>query len=151
MGKFRPFSLSAAFALLLICVFMHSQSWAEVPEGARCNECGMRVGEDSNLISYIVTTEGKTLYFCEAGDMLMHMKHGKPEAGEVHVRDHETGEWMHGKDACYLKDDSLKTPMGWNVAAFKDKGKCGPGGPSALGVEGALGLVQKGGRMKMMH
>ena len=106
---------SAVFLLLLASVAV-----AQIPEGARCAECGMKIDPNTPYVSYVVTNDGKTLYFDSIGDMLIHFLKKKGDLKEVHVKDYSTGQWIDGKKAFYVKNlKEFSGPMDWGIAAFK--------------------------------
>lgn len=90
-------------------------------EPVRCAECGMKVNPESKFCSRL-TREGTTLDFCDIGDMLVHInkKSLPPEAASV--KDYKTGEWIRADKAFFVyADKRFKTPMGWGIAAFKNR------------------------------
>jgi nitrous oxide reductase accessory protein NosL len=151
MGNLPSFRIFV-FSLVMISVFLAPfMSDAEtVPDGAVCAECGMKVDPESKFISYILASDGKKLYFCDVGDMLIFLADKNREAKGIFVRDYQTGEWMDGKASCYVKNEGFKTPMGWNIAAFKDPAGCGKWGETK-DFAGAGDLLGTGGKKTMRH
>lgn len=100
----------------------------------RCTECGMMVKMDSKFTSKI--TQGDTpLYFCDIGDLFTYLKRKKVQDGRIEVRDHTSGEWIDARKAFYVKSGKkFDTPMGWGIAAFKDKDAASQSG-SAMDFE----------------
>lgn len=96
---------------------LHSQP-AAVPQGTTCVECGMKVDESSRFAGQVTTGDNKTLFFCDIGDMLLHLKRHRLTVRGVYVKDHDTGEWIEGAKAFYVSNKDLKTPMSWGIAAF---------------------------------
>jgi len=104
-------------ALLLIIVYT-SIALAQMP---RCAECGMMVDVESRFSSRIVRNDA-TLLFCDIGDLLTHLKRKSLTAAGAQVKDHKTGEWIDADKTFYIQAvKSFKTPMGWGIAAFKDR------------------------------
>jgi nitrous oxide reductase accessory protein NosL len=94
----------------------------------RCTECGMTVMMDSKFISKI--TQGETtLFFCDIGDLFMYLKKIKMQAAGAEVRDFATGDWIDARKAYYVNSSKkFRTPMGWGIAAFKDKDEAAKAG-----------------------
>jgi len=94
----------------------------KVPEGAQCAECGMYVEPDGKFTAEAVTADGRFRYFCDIGDMLIHLaKSGEGEIVNVNVRDYESGRWVNAYDAFYLADAPVRTPMRFGIAAFESR------------------------------
>ena len=107
-----------AVLLVLFCV-----SWAFASEKFKCAECGMMVDVDSRFSAQIVDAKS-TLHFCDIGDLLIYLKDKKRPATGAQVKDHPTGEWLDASAAVYVHaPKSFRTPMGWSVAAFRDREK----------------------------
>ena len=87
----------------------------------RCTECGMRVMMDSKFTSRI--TAGETpLYFCDIGDLFSYLRKKNVQDARIEVKDYTTGEWIDARKAFYVNaSKKFNTPMGWGIAAFKDK------------------------------
>lgn len=110
---------SAAVLVLLLLIFTAAVA-AETP---RCAECGMMVVENSRFTARIL--DGKaTLGFCDIGDLLTYLRDKKRPAAGAQVRDHASGEWIDAASAFFVHaPKSFTTPMGWGVAAFREKEK----------------------------
>jgi nitrous oxide reductase accessory protein NosL len=90
-------------------------------ETTQCTECGMMVDMNSKFTARIVTGN-TTSYFCDIGDLFSYLKRTGTTAAGAGVKDYTTGEWLAANKAFYVKDDKkFKTPMGWGIAAFKEK------------------------------
>lgn len=111
----------------------------EIPEGSKCYECGMKVDPGSPFAAQIVE-DGKLLPFCDIGDMLHRYKKMKDKPERLYVRDKASGEWTDALGASYVKSEEFKTPMGWGLAAFKDKGEAAKHG-SPMDFDEALTMV----------
>ncbi len=104
-------------ALVLIMIAMSPVHAKEI----MCTECGMMVMMDSKFTSKI--TQGDTLlYFCDIGDLFTYLKKKiMPDAG-IAVKDYASADWIDARKAFYVKSvKKFNTPMGWGIAAFKDK------------------------------
>jgi copper chaperone NosL len=96
----------------------------------RCTECGMMVKMDSKFTSKI--TQGETtLYFCDIGDLFTYLKKNNMKEAGAEVKDYTTGEWIAARKAYYVNSSKkFRTPMGWGIAAFKDKNEASKAGNS---------------------
>ncbi len=119
----RRFVLFAACAALIAAFSAGfagraiAQTEYRIPAGARCAECGMDINPKSPFVCFAVTNSGRTLYFDEPGEMLIHIRKMK-DIKEVRVKDFTTGRWTDGRSAYYVQSAQFKTPMRWNIAAF---------------------------------
>jgi nitrous oxide reductase accessory protein NosL len=127
MKKVLPI-IGIAITLIVLFLFpVHAKD-------TRCTECGMMVHMDSKFISKI--TQGETpLYFCDIGDLFTYLKRKNVQDGKIEVRDYTSGEWIDARKAFYVKSGKkFDTPMGWGIAAFKDKNEASQSG-SAMDFE----------------
>jgi nitrous oxide reductase accessory protein NosL len=93
-----------------------------------CSQCGMIVDAGSKFTSKIAAAD-KSLMFCDIGDLFAYLKRKKLSAGGAFVKDHPSGEWIEAKAAYFVHDEKkFKTPMGWGVAAFRDRGRAAEAG-----------------------
>jgi nitrous oxide reductase accessory protein NosL len=100
----------------------------------KCAECGMMVQMDSKFTSKI--TQGDTpLYFCDIGDLFTYLKRKNVQDARIEVKDYPSGEWIDARKAFYVKAaKKFDSPMGWGIAAFKDKNEASQSG-SAMDFE----------------
>jgi len=112
------------FAITLIWMSLTPALAAET----RCTECGMMVQMDSKFTSRI--TQGETtLYFCDIGDLFSYLKKKNGKEAGAQVKDYTTGEWLDARKAYYVNSGKkFRTPMGWGIAAFKDKNEASKAG-----------------------
>lgn len=104
-------------AFLVFPAFLAAQPFP-VPQGAKCDECGMSVEQDSKFVSEVLSSDGKKLFFCDIGDMLFHFKKEREKIKLVYVKDYVTGGWIDGEKALFVLNKDIKTPMSWGIAAF---------------------------------
>lgn len=116
----RLIPLFVLFALPAVAEFLYAQPFP-LPQGARCNECGMSVEEGSHFAGKAITTDGKKLFFCDIGDMLFHFRKEREKIKVAYVKDYATGEWIDGKRALFVLNKDIKTPMSWGIAAFAER------------------------------
>jgi nitrous oxide reductase accessory protein NosL len=107
----------------------------------RCTECGMMVQMESKFTSKI--TQGETtLYFCDIGDLFTYLKKNNMKVAGVEVKDYTTGEWIDARKAYYVNSSKkFRTPMGWGIAAFKDRNDASKAG-SILDFDGAANALK---------
>ena len=65
---------------------------------------------------------GSTLYFCDIGDLVAFIGRTHPKEFAAAVHDFASGEWLDAAKAFYVIDKkNYPTPMGWGIAAFRDR------------------------------
>ncbi len=111
-----------ALTVTLICVVSNG---AEI---IHCTECGMMVDVNSPFAAKI-TRGDKTSYFCDIGDLFSYLNRKGAEGASIEVKDFGKNEWIDGRKAFFVKaEKKFKTPMGWGVAAFKDRNSASESG-----------------------
>lgn len=109
------------FSLIIISASLMLLTSSLFASGMKCAECGMMVMMDSKFSAKIVEGE-TTLPFCDIGDMFVFLNKKTMKNSKARVRDFTTGKWIDAKKAYYvISNKKFKTPMGWGIAAFKDK------------------------------
>lgn len=94
---------------------------AVAADTVKCTECGMTCDVAAKFTSRIIQGD-QTLYFCDIGDLFSYLKRKKPSPTRMEVKDYNTGDWIDAYKAYYVHSEKkFKTPMGWSIAAFKDK------------------------------
>ncbi|MFC0296789.1 nitrous oxide reductase accessory protein NosL [Geobacillus jurassicus] len=89
----------------------------------KCDFCHMAVG-NNQFATELVLKNGKVLKFDDIGCMYQWMKEHKNETVEaMFVRDYETNDWLEADQATYVYDQTIRTPMAYNVISFKDEDK----------------------------
>lgn len=96
---------------------------APVPRESYCAACGMRVAAEDRFASQIIFKDGKTVFFCDLGDLLFYYEghNGGRDASAVFVRDFASGGWIDGKGALYLTGAKVRTPMRYGILAFGEE------------------------------
>lgn len=87
----------------------------------KCAECGMKAKVTNRFTARLVQG-GSTSYFCDIGDLAAFIErtHLKEYAAAVH--DFPTGEWIDVSKAFFVIDSkTYASPMGWGIAAFRDR------------------------------
>lgn len=108
---------TSLITLLLITAFSFSAAAATIS----CIECGMSVDVNSKFAAKIILGD-TTNYFCDIGDLFSYVKRKGLMGASAQVKDYTTGEWIDAAQASYVRTEKkFKTPMGWGIAAFKDR------------------------------
>ena len=102
-----------------------------------CSVCGMIADEAAPFTAKIV--DGKKIaYFCDIGDLLIYLKGATAGRSFAYVKDYQSGEWIGAAAAHYVKAPRrFTTPMGWSIAAFRDRRAAGEYG-TAIDLETVL-------------
>jgi nitrous oxide reductase accessory protein NosL len=109
------------FSVLFLFLLLIAQSSLAYAESIHCTECGMTMDTDSKFSARIVQT-GATLHFCDIGDLFSYKKRKSVRDGSFQVKDYTTGEVIDARTAWFVKNEKkFSTPMGWSIAAFRDK------------------------------
>ena len=85
-----------------------------------CERCKMIIS-DRRFAAQYITQSGEAKKFDDAGCMIDYLREagkGVESALAVYVTDYGTGEWLEAGKAFYLRNPELKSPMGYNIAAF---------------------------------
>ena len=107
----------SALLLLIACIV---PSYAE---NVTCTECGMAADTNSKFAARIGQDKA-SLPFCDIGDMFSYLKRKKPANIRPEVKDFPSGEWIDARTAFYVHaEKKFKTPMGWGIAAFRDRSR----------------------------
>ena len=106
---------------LIIVLMIAVCSLSVAAETIKCTECGMILDINSKFTSKIVQAD-TTLYFCDIGDLFSYVKRKGLNNISAQVKDYATGEWIDAAQASYVRaEKKFMTPMGWGIAAYKDK------------------------------
>lgn len=85
-----------------------------------CERCKMIIS-DKRFTAELIDQKGEALMFDDVGCMADYMKGSEKEGAKplaMYVTDFGTGEWIDAGKAFYLLNPELKSPMGYNIAAF---------------------------------
>ncbi|MFC0771349.1 nitrous oxide reductase accessory protein NosL [Terrimonas alba] len=133
--KITPVSI-AAIVLLLLTACNHKPEKIAFGKD-NCAECKMTI-MDPKFAAEIVTKKGKIYKFDDAHCVATFMKRRGVEMGDIHQTlfvDYNNGdEFIRVKDAEFVVSSQLKSPMGGNAAAFKNKAEAEK---KAAGIEGS--------------
>ncbi|MED0703033.1 nitrous oxide reductase accessory protein NosL [Aeribacillus composti] len=87
----------------------------------KCAQCNMAV-MDNQFATQLILKNGKTFVFDDIGCMYKWKSENKNENIEAEfVRDYHSKEWVESDKATYVYDQSIRTPMAYNVISFQDK------------------------------
>ncbi|MFN3740667.1 MAG: nitrous oxide reductase accessory protein NosL [Thermodesulfovibrionales bacterium] len=115
--------MKTLYILLLFLIIFHAVALSQdIPEGSICAECGMKVDPGSRFSALVIDREDNRKYFfCDIGDMLYHYRKSPERIKEVNVRDFISGIWIDGRAAYYVRNKEFKTPMSWQIGAFRNR------------------------------
>jgi nitrous oxide reductase accessory protein NosL len=61
-------------------------------------------------------------YFCDIGDLVAFIDRTHPKGYAAAVHDYTSGEWIDAGAAFFVIDKKVySSPMGWGIAAFRDR------------------------------
>lgn len=92
----------------------------DIQETDVCEVCAMAVPDDEHA-TQIVLTNDRALKFDDIG--CLHQwkeENGEDDIGAEFVRDYHTEEWIQLKDATFVYDEEIMTPMAYGIISFKD-------------------------------
>lgn len=91
------------------------------PDHDVCDICAMAVADDQ-YATQIVLTNDRALKFDDLGCLYAWKEeNGNDDIGAEFVRDFNNEEWVQVKDATYVFDEAIDTPMAYGVISFKDE------------------------------
>ena len=88
----------------------------------KCDNCGMTIS-DVKFAAELVTNKGRVYKFDDIACMIKYSNENKEKttSSEFYVSDYiGTHELIMTKNASYIKEETLKSPMGGNTAAFSN-------------------------------
>lgn len=93
----------------------------EIQDTDVCEVCAMAVPQDQHA-TQIVLTNDRALKFDDIGCLYeWKEKNGEDDIGAEFVRDFHTEEWIQIKDATFVYDSEIMTPMAYGIISFADK------------------------------
>jgi nitrous oxide reductase accessory protein NosL len=127
-----------------------AQGPVAVPDECYCTECGMTINKSSLFASEIILKDGKAVFFCDLGDMMLYYGRNKgAKVSVVYVKDYVSGTWVDGRKAYFLSGAGVRTPMRYGILAFgakadaeKFKSKSGGGGIYTLDEAISAGIYK---------
>jgi copper chaperone NosL len=82
-----------------------------------CTRSGMIISEAAYAAAYR-TTEGDVRPFDDIGEMVLHHRERHEQVASFWVHDLATHEWLRAETAYYVVSQSIRSPMGFGVAAL---------------------------------
>ncbi|GBD20968.1 hypothetical protein HRbin28_01417 [bacterium HR28] len=82
-----------------------------------CAECGM-ILSDPRFAAAATTADGETVLFDDIGCLLTYRQKHSPSWAAIWVHDLDTQSWLQAENAWYLVSPSIRSPMGYGIAAF---------------------------------
>lgn len=86
-----------------------------------CERCKMIIS-DKRFAAQLIDQKGTALKFDDVGCMSDYLKESGQEGPKplaIYVADFATGKWLDAGKAAYLLNPELRSPMGYNIAAFR--------------------------------
>lgn len=86
-----------------------------------CEVCAMAVPNNQHATQIVLQNE-KSLKFDDLGCLYeWKSENGEDDIGAEFVRDFHTEEWIQIKDATFVYDEEIETPMAYGVISFKSE------------------------------
>lgn len=87
----------------------------------KCAACGMIVSEDRHAAA-LVPADGEASLFDDTGELVRFVaQHPAQQDQAAFVHDYQSRRWLPARDAYFVKDLKLSTPMGTGIVAFADR------------------------------
>ncbi|MFB5282938.1 nitrous oxide reductase accessory protein NosL [Peribacillus sp. Hz7] len=113
--------LIGVLSMLAACGDQEVQPVAINEETDTCATCNMAVA-DNQYATQVILENGKSLIFDDLGCMYGWLSENKDQKIDAEfVRDYDNKEWVSADDATYVYNQSVKTPMAYNVISFEQK------------------------------
>ncbi len=93
----------------------------EIPDRARCPECGMYVKDYENWASQALLNNKEVVFFDDPGDLIIYYKKNKENIVKMYIRDYYSQKWVDAEKAFYVTSARIPTPMGFGIVPFEKK------------------------------
>jgi copper chaperone NosL len=94
----------------------------EIRYGEDISEMGMFVVDPRYTVAALPAETNKWLLFDDIGELFKYREaHASDEFQVMWVNDYQSEEWLEAEHAWYVESRELNTPMGWGIAAFREK------------------------------
>ena len=111
----------AGLILLLAACGNEAVQPVDIAATDTCEVCNMAVVNNQHA-TQIVLKNGKSMVFDDVGCMYKWLANNEnEEIAAKFVRDYNDKEWILVDDATFVYNQSIKTPMAYNVLSFKDQ------------------------------
>lgn len=119
MKKLKKIGFIFCSIFLLSCM---QSGPKEIKKGEACDNCRMKI-EDLGYSAEIVSAKGKAYKFDDVSCMTMFANSNadKVEKGKSYVADFPSGKLIPFEEATFIKGGNIKSPMGGNMQAYKNK------------------------------
>lgn len=115
------FLMAAALLMVTACGNKETKPVAIDEKTDKCDVCNMAV-KDNQFATEIILDNGKTMKFDDIGCMNKWTQDNKDQKQKIaYVRDYDTQKWIDSKQASFVYDPAIKTPMAYNVISFMNK------------------------------
>jgi len=93
-----------------------------IEDGDACSFCRMAISE-RQFAAEIIKTDETVLKFDDIACMLRFQERAEDKAkpAAIFVTDYASKEFMKAEDAFFTRSETIKTPMGGGIIAFRDK------------------------------
>lgn len=93
-----------------------------IDDGDACSFCRMAISE-RQFAAEIIKTDEAVLKFDDIGCMLRYQEKAedKSKPAAIFVTDYASKEWIKAEDAFFTRSETIKTPMGGGIIAFRHK------------------------------
>lgn len=113
--------LLGVISMLAACGDQKAKPVAINEQTDKCATCNMQVLDDQ-FATQIILQNGKSLVFDDIGCMYKWVKDNPNQKIDAQfVRDYNDKKWVLKDDATYVYNQSIKTPMAYNVISFTKK------------------------------
>ena len=116
--------------LSLVLLLMHGGCSQRVVEGPpvvkygqdECAQCGMILNEDRFASALLIEKDGARSYllFDDIGDQFQYEAMHHPLVVSRFAHDFTSGQWIVAEEASFVVSETLHTPMGSGIIAFRD-------------------------------
>lgn len=95
-----------------------------IEDGDACSFCRMAISE-KQFAAEIIKNDETVLKFDDIKCMLRYQERSedKQKPAATFVTDYVSKEWIKAEDAFYVRSETIKTPMGGGIIAYRDKGQ----------------------------
>lgn len=118
----RPRRTLSLLLFFLVACAAGQISPVPIEDGDACSFCRMAISE-RQFAGEIIKTDESVLKFDDIKCMLRYQQkaedRSKPAA--IFVTDYASKEWVKAEDAFFTRSETIKTPMGGGIIAFRDK------------------------------
>ncbi|MBX3282858.1 MAG: nitrous oxide reductase accessory protein NosL [Acidobacteria bacterium] len=95
-----------------------------IDDGDACSFCRMAISE-RQFAAEIIKNDETVLKFDDIACLLRYRERSedKTKPAAIFVTDYDTKDWVKAEDAFFMRSETIKTPMGGGILAYRDKAK----------------------------